>query len=101
MNDFEYLLTLKKLPRFGICRSLYTKRCKDIFKRFYPTWKEKSILYEENKPIIFWGCGEKSGVSDEYMGITPLRQTILLLCNEIYKDKYDKKRKKSNLLKGC
>lgn len=92
MKDSIFLKILEKerLPDCGLCYSV--KNNKRILNLFHPD----IVLHR------YWAYGEEKNLAwdDMMYKITPLRQTILMLCNEIYKDeqlkkkKYDKKRKK-------
>ncbi len=95
MNIFEKLLTRKELPEPGICGCML----KMANNREKEVWDLINL-----KEMWCWGfTGEydskylNASHSEIMTEITPLRQTMLMLCNEIYKDTYDKKRKTKNL----
>lgn len=81
-NMFLDLLQHKRLPRAGICGSL-PPTCSS---------KEKKIwnLFNQRESWC-WGYGEwdeynLSTYEQKLYEMTPLRQTILVLCNEIYQN---------------
>ena len=84
MKKKPYLVKYEKwmregeLPDNGLCNSIdFLSQEKKIFRLFVPTEKDLLELEAEGKSGIYWGS---DGILNSEYVLTPLRQTIVLLC---------------------
>ena len=81
---------LGQLPSFGLCSAIPYEG-KGIFDIFTPTPEDKEELESEGIPTMYWAAGrgrdhDNDTWEDRFMGLTPLRETILCFCAVLNKE---------------
>lgn len=89
LKFYKDCMSTGRLPNSGLCACFGESRERDIFKRYFePTFSDIKRLKAEGLSRLFWGYGGNifDNSDEKRCCFTPLRQTLVLLLNEIMKD---------------